>query len=401
MKKVIPTHNLDYLTKKLAKLSRKAAQLNLDDVPMLKIIGEVEPYKHIDPNTNKTRYIPMTEIEITGAAPKVKGWQFIGTINHHQNGNVVKLVPGLDKDFPQYHAGKPVCDHCQTRRARKDTYIVSNGTESMTVGRTCLKDFTGHMSPEYYANLCSLLCEVEEMLPFCDDNTPREKTYEDTFFTLWVAAAIVKMDEGYRSYKHWEHSCTANKVRFFISYSFSESREAQELRRAIQDYMTDETREAAQAALAWIREQPESKNTFFNNMRVVAGNDYLNWADIGILCYLLEAYKIAQEKAAEQKEALKMFDPAKSEHFGQIKKRGEMTLKYMKSLCFDSFYGDSWIHQFVTPEGNLAIWRSSKSPSEFGEPDKWEEIKAKATIKDHTEYRGTKQTVITRLALVG
>lgn len=59
---------------------------------------------------------------------------------------------------------------------------------------------------------------------------------------------------------------------------------------------------------------------------------------------------------------------------------------------WDGFYGVTWMYKFVTDEGNILIWKSSK----WIDATEIKKGHVKFTVKDHTEFRGIKQTEVTR-----
>lgn len=77
----------------------------------------------------------------------LEGWEFLGTVHSLGEEAVLNAAPG--KQIPEeYRTAKPVCDHCETARHRKDTFIVSKDGQTRRVGRNCLRDFLGHASAE-------------------------------------------------------------------------------------------------------------------------------------------------------------------------------------------------------------------------------------------------------------
>jgi len=57
-----------------------------------------------------------------------------------------------------------------------------------------------------------------------------------------------------------------------------------------------------------------------------------------------------------------------------------------------SYYGRTYINKMVDADGNVIVWKTSSTSLEEGA-----KIRIKATVKEHSEYRGEKQTVVLRL----
>ena len=69
----------------------------------------------------------------------------------------------------------------------------------------------------------------------------------------------------------------------------------------------------------------------------------------------------------------------------------ELTLNWVK--YFEGAFGATYIHGLKDADGNVVIYKGSKCLGEKGAT-----VKVKATIKDHSEREGVKQTLISRPA---
>ena len=95
-------------------------------------------------------------VEAEGTAV-VNDWEFVASVEHTENGNVFSGILGIEVPS-RYYNSKPICEHCNTNRFRKYTYIIRNKKtgEFRQVGKACLKDYTGGMSAEAVAQYISL-----------------------------------------------------------------------------------------------------------------------------------------------------------------------------------------------------------------------------------------------------
>ena len=84
---------------------------------------------------------------------------------------------------------------------------------------------------------------------------------------------------------------------------------------------------------------------------------------------------------------------AGSQHIGTVGQRinFELTLNWVK--YFEGAFGATYIHGLKDADGNVVIYKGSKCLGEKGAT-----VKVKATIKDHSEREGVKQTLISRPA---
>lgn len=92
----------------------------------------------------------------------------------------------------------------------------------------------------------------------------------------------------------------------------------------------------------------------------------------------------------------KILTKNKSEFVGQVKDRGtfDLTLTFRKG--FETDFGVSFLNTLKDAQGNVfTYWGNSLNDVEENST-----ITVKATIKDHREYDGTKQTVINRPKII-
>ena len=77
---------------------------------------------------------------------------------------------------------------------------------------------------------------------------------------------------------------------------------------------------------------------------------------------------------------------------------------------FETYYGDKYVYTFSDQSNNVYVWFTSKAyivhkcledstRDEFAHPG--DVVHIKATVKDNTEFQGTKQTVLTRCRVLG
>lgn len=109
-----------------------------------------------------------------------------------------------------------------------------------------------------------------------------------------------------------------------------------------------------------------------------------------------EAQRLA-EKAEAEAEAKRLAEKAISQYIGSVGERMSITATYIRSAYFEvpSFRGygteTMFVHTFKA-DGNVIVWKTSKALNL--ECDK--EVEITGTVKDHSEYRDEKQTVLTR-----
>lgn len=124
-----------------------------------------------------------------------------------------------------------------------------------------------------------------------------------------------------------------------------------------------------------------------------------------------ETRRIQQEKEEAERKAEEeriKAEKAISQHFGSIGDKVDLKVKFHHVAWFEikSFrgygYDTMYIYTFKTEEGNTIIWKTTKGLGRWNDDNEWEgleegqEVQIKGTIKEHSEYDGEKQTVLTR-----
>jgi len=91
---------------------------------------------------------------------------------------------------------------------------------------------------------------------------------------------------------------------------------------------------------------------------------------------------------------------ATSQHIGAVGDKVTLTLTINRLVVLDGHYGTTFIYICEDQNKNTVVYKGTSSPFAFtpdGQPrGKGHSLTVKATVKDHTEYQGVKQTLIQR-----
>lgn len=101
-------------------------------------------------------------------------------------------------------------------------------------------------------------------------------------------------------------------------------------------------------------------------------------------------------------------DTSNSNYQHDVNDRVDLNLIMLSEREFDSYYGTKYVYTLVDGSGNVYTWFTSNllayrdkdncDNDVFADPG--DMVHIKGTVKDHTEFRGTKQTVLTRCKVV-
>ncbi len=424
----IPECNLSKLQERIEKLAKRAAKLHFappqvaivshEDVQLVRDfensgIREIHGRMPL-PSEVAVGYRRYYQIRLNGEAPVIPGYKLVAVIEHGDTdiGNVIRTVPGMDCPV-RYRQATALCQHCGFTRRRLETFVLlSPGGEYKQIGRNCLADFC--RSPEAAASLCAFAEIIESARGLCCGSEDGDffgyggRTAErvPTEAVLAMTARIIRHC-GWTSKKSAQEDYSKTATAFIIDNIFfnhdffkvrdRESWETKALRDAAQD-ITAADEDLAGEAIEWIRSMRDKSaelSDYLYNCLVIASEETVLRKHFGILCSIVASYQRNKERV----EAAKV--NGQSEHFGTIKNRGRWFGKYLGSKSFETEtygYGDSavrYLHRFAVG-ANIAIWWTGTEL----ELDNGQEVIIVGSIKSHEEYKGKKQTVLTRCDVV-
>lgn len=375
----IPSFNLGELSIRLVKLNKRALKLGVPEIQS-RVLSVIPPIYSPSGKLDSPQYY---EVELLGSAPKLAGWTFLGTIEHTQHGNILRSTPS--QEIPETFRNAPkVCDHCQTIRNRKDTYLVKNEAgEIKQIGHNCIKDFLGHVSPEQLGFAAEWITEFEELRTGDFSGGAAGGISMHDFL---IVVSELTLQKGYSKGE------TASEA---LSQIINR---AEHEKRGTKIELTEKGYTFKEKALTWIR-ICEAHNGYLLNLKisVLDAQDNplkgITRKNAGLIGSLIQAYLRAVETAQ-----IKKFTPKPTSQFvGTVGEKLELTLRLKRKMSFPNTYGrgDSFILLFEDCAGNAFKWCTANG-SGFIET---EEVKLKGTVKAHEEYKGTPQTVLTRCSL--
>lgn len=367
---------VEELQKVFNRYAKKAEKIGLK--PSL-TIGEKYPKKckmyAYDEITHTTKHVDdsvveVCDVEIYFPEYKLGDYTVAAVIEHDEKGNLV--YPYGDNIIPmEYTRGQGICEHCRTNHARKRTILLIDKIGKFRqVGTNCVKEYTG--VNDY--DLIRAFQSVE---------------------TILLDSDIDGMNE-YKGTSCGSYTETAYYLAKCIHYTLENGYTKECKYEACEIKPNDKDNQLAEKVMEYFAEL-ETTDTFMNNIKLSLSREYTKRVN-GFIAYAFTAYTKDKEKA-KQAETKKI-----SEHYGKV---GDKIVIDVTGKCITSYpvsygYYNSQIvcvFKFVDKDNHVFIWKTS---SGFA-ADNQDRIdnegvytgKIKAKIKEHSEYKGEKQTIIT------
>lgn len=389
--------NMPRVEKHMKKIARKCERYGCDFY--YEIVGET--FKEFEEGEEGCTPYKVTRrfviVEVEGRAV-VNGWRFIGSVERTANGNIFHKT--VDIEIPErYYDAKPTCEHCNTKRARKYTYIIQNEKtgEFKQVGKTCLNDFTGGMDAKFIASYYAMfnkLAEFEAPGEGCSIGA----TYYPVIDIMSYAYAVTRI---YGYVRSGAQNSTGETVKMFYGLDngwFSRTYDA-EYRKEIKAQMesvnfnvTDDDIKVAREIIDYIN-GVEENNNYLHNLKVLCAGDMVSRGNMNLLCSAIVCWdKELERRERKAKRDAENATLMQSEYLGNVGDRMTFEIEEWKALTsWETQWGITVLYRFIDVNGNVIIWKSSKHLD-----DEKEIAKLIGTVKEHKDFDGIKQTVVTR-----
>lgn len=374
----IPDFKLKKLEKQINHIRNKGADITFNILEPIKIEAE---------NRDKV-FTSGHKVEVNGSY-KINGWEFVATIEHTPNGNIIRCInDSLESKIPEkYKTTGPECEHCHKIRGRKDTYLVYNSQndEWKQVGKTCLQDYTGGLDSETCAQIASVFRICDEAEKWDDDGLfswDSDKTIPSIIFKQYALPIVKK--KGYKKDVTVDLILDAIYKRGIYG-PYADARDREEAEMA--------TEEELEPINEYANSVQDDQYGYFRNAKLAWLSDYVEYRDLPLIASFIGTYFKHQNELAQQKK-----NQETTKYVGNVGDKIEITISscrvlYTKDNRMYSYYAEpSYVHEIIDTEGNVYICDCSKRLTDA--------LKIRATIKGYTEYRGTKQTVLTRAKIL-
>jgi len=407
----IPEHRFGDLEKKVERFARKSAKLGTKALITIENLGEkfVEIMKR-DYQTGKQigtgQFNCFIQVKVHGEAPVVNGHTFVARIEHTEAGNIISKAPGAeDIAVPnEVRDGGSFCDHCDTQRNRNDTFLlrVDATNELKRVGRNCLADFVRDADAAGALSMWTLLRDIEAASESDEDGSWGGGGSHYFLTADYVAHCFRSVElNGWQSrggsYDGGPQP-TADGALFGINPCPSYPGAKEDWDNA---QPTEANKAEAAEAMEWAKGL-SGENDYEHNLKVSCSLGCVKPKNMGIVASLTIAYRRFCEREIERAQREKK--AAVSEYFGNVDSRYLKTLKVMKTKDMDSEWGLTVLYTMEDENGLPFKWFASGGCRVLEEEDGYPTRSLKAgdcfpflfTIKKHSEFKGMKETTITR-----
>lgn len=399
----LPSWNFKKLKERIAKINKRAAKMGVAPLELIKIKEELrtdpEFFEAIDAGVISPEEAPKItyiEVQINGAAPKLAGWKFIGTLDHYSVPGqvIVQTVPGesIPKEF---HNREAVCDHCNKIRNRVETFVCENEQhEFKQVGRQCLKDFLGHD----VTHLAWYLTAIHELNEDLEGDEFRgggmRQDYQHELIPVLTLAAGAIRTFGWVSRTaamNGGGEATASIVSDIIAppHTSEGHKQSRELREKIGDNEQDKVN--AEKSIEWLATQEDS-NEYMHNLKAIVASGHTTNKMLGYTCSLISTYLRAMDKLNTQKHEHKL-----NEYVGVVGEKIELTVEVAGVTSMPGYFnGVTNLFKMHDEVGHTIVWFSSGNTTmKMGG-----KYLIKGTVKKQEEYKEWKQTSLTRVKVL-
>lgn len=413
----VPQANLAKLELRLKKLNKRADKLQLARVELSVVREQLIPIygdsQVLYPSLATWRpvigYETITHCQIIGAAPVVSGWQLIARLESLEHGNKINKTVD-DIELPEIYRTRSTCDHCNTARRRKDTYVLrSEAGELKQIGRNCLADYL--RSAEYAEHLAA----IAELVRHCD-GAMGDPDAED--FGGWggrgerrwpieeiltVASAAIRL-HSWISRKALRDAgegdrrvATADRVIFQYHKCMRYEKSGDYVfpcpsPRCRMELIEEDTTTGANT-LAWIMQQPEVGDYLYN-LHLIIKQGWVREQDIALISSAVFSYHRAMNQLREREAK------PQSNHVGTVgeKLTAEVTLERISTYETYGAYGSLLMarYRFRTEDGNVLVWKTQARGSELQLDSKYQ---VTGTIKEHSDWKNNLETVLMRCTI--
>lgn len=352
------------------------------------------PYTKLVTVNKKNFEVKLVDLELD-VTFKFNGWKSLGLVQR-KDGIIQCYFDNADL-IKQYKDTDFHCDHCNKKVHRNSVVILENESgERKVVGTSCVKEFTSGLDGNLIAEVNDYMRILEMRNSELDSLMSGEGDDSESFFGR----------RGIQTYDVVDAVSVAKKIIDRCGFEPSDSMNAtwKLIMLEIDDYDRDEVENEAIDAVEWIKSLSEDevlKSNYLFNLKQIIDAGYCTARHFGFLASLIPSYRKSEYKR------LRDNNNKESNYVGTVGDKLSVKVTYLDTYTYDTYFGSSHIHLFMDENGNIFKWStgtglrftvndSHSNYSQWYGLDRGATVQLSGKIKEHSEYRNQKQTVLTR-----
>lgn len=317
-------------------------------------------------------------VTITGEPPAYQGWRFVAAVDSVEGRTVLRLPPGVDENVRNTDITAGRCDHCHTTRDRRSTILVRHDDtgELLQVGRTCVKDFLGHDTSPVFLT-------VDDVR----DTLARGLTRGDP---AWDATSVIAYAHAAVQAFGWTpaSTVTGQPTRDVVRTLLGHTQGADQLAAAIRPHLP-EAQQLAPRIVADLLAGLTEPTGYEANLAAVLRAEAIPTPQLGLAVSAIPAHTRLTERAQAA-----AGPPA--DWLGAIGDKITVTGTVRTALRVDGYTRYSPDPLLVILECPGAVVKLTTTAGWSDTVHRGDTLTLTGTVKAHTEWNGTRQTVLSR-----
>lgn len=391
---------VDGINKKLKRANKDLVTFTVVGEERFQLIGRDQEEHIITESTPLVDLSPVyvrkiIDVDIPELFSVIDGWQFIAKITFLGEANIVttpgEAIEGFN--YEKYATIKPFCHHCNARKPRQKSLVFMNTTtkEEIQIGTRCASLYFG-------VDLDSSINLIEILSNFCSSVSGSDSDEEyyggsrlrtDRFHSVLRAALFLMRKYGFVSRKaadSWRKASTLDDA-WMLAFPISPGA-IEHMRGENPEYFTTDCHEQLDKLLFKFLSDTQNKSiqglSDFDRNAIVAiqacSERFLNFA----IPYMKNYFDMQNQQFEKKLESF---------HVGTVGDKIEVNAIIDTIRDIGDYYS-KWLVKMHTPEGAQITWFASSRPD--SDINEGSAVSVRARVKGHDEYKGVKQTIITR-----
>jgi len=326
------------------------------------------------------------EVTITGTPPSYAGWVFLAAVDATPGGGVVvRYPPGAETEIANEALTPGMCDHCHTNRARRSTLLVRQDTtgEIRQVGSTCARDFLGWDTTPVLLDTDTLRDQLKGSGG--PAGTPSGWATVSVITHAWAAVKAFG----------WTPASTldtrATPTREVVRTVLTGGRGSDELLTAMAPHLPEAERRAPEV-IAELVHALTGESGYEANLSAVLRGETVTAKHLGLAVSAIPAWERHHQAAPVRPDAPQPV----VDYAGQVGDKITLTGVVRTALRVDGFTRHSPDSVLLVVDAGTSIAKMTTAATWAYDVNKGDTLTLTGTVKAHTEWRGSKQTVLVR-----